>query len=274
MDKKNSVFSYIDYREYLRDHIRAMPNSGRGQLTQIAKHLNTSSVLVSYVFNGTRDFSMEQAIEVAEFLGLSDLESDYFSLLIQFSRAGSHKLKNKISHQLEKMRQVALNLKSRVVQDLEMSAEAKSRFYSNWYYSGVRLSSSIDGLNTVEALAKYLRLSRARVREVLEFLVQYGLCVEKAGLYSMGPRRTHLEASSPLVSRHHANWRLKAIEHLDDVASEELFYTGPMAVSDLVMSEIRKDLVDLIDHMVKKVGDSPSENLACLNIDFFKVTHS
>ncbi|MES2856084.1 MAG: TIGR02147 family protein [Bdellovibrionota bacterium] len=271
MSEKKPVFEYFDYRKYLKDHIDSLPKGGRGQLTQIAKHLNTSSVLVSYVFNGTRDFSSEQAIEVAEYLGLLELESDYFCLLVQLSRAGSAKLENKIKRQLAKVRVEAQHLKSRVVQDLELTEEARARFYSNWYYSGIRLASSIEGLNTVDALSNHFKLPRPRVREVLEFLVQYGLCTEKNGEYTMGGRRTHLESTSPLISRHHANWRIKAFENFEDLAPEEIFYTGPMAVSKEAMAEVRKDIANLIDRMVKTVGDSKSEELACLNIDFFKV---
>lgn len=266
-----SIFEYSNYRDYLRDHVQSLPNGGRGQLTRLGKHLNTSSVLVSYVFNGSRDFSLEQAIEVAEFLGLTELESDYFYLLVQLARAGSHKLEMKVKSQLKKIRDEALQLKSRVAQDMELTEEAKSRFYSSWYYSGIRLASSIDGLKSVDAIASHLQLSRSRVREVLEFLVQYGLCVEKRGRYEMGPRRTHLEANSPLVARHHTNWRIKGFENMEDLGPEELFYSGPMAVSKGVLLDVRKDLIALIDHMVKKVGDSKSEELACLNIDLFKV---
>jgi uncharacterized protein (TIGR02147 family) len=271
MTKKTSIFDHSDYRQFLRDHISSLPNGGRGQLTRLAEHLNTSSVLVSYIFNGSRDFSLEQAIEAAEFFGLTESESDYFCLLVQLSRAGSHKLQTKLKTQIKKLREDALRLKTRVAQDTELTEDAKSRFYSNWYYSGIRLASSVDGLHSPETIAGRLQLPLVRVREVLEFLVQYGLCVEKNGRYEMGPKRTHLEAGSPLIARHHTNWRLKGFENMEELGPEELFYSGPMAVSKEVMLEIRKDLVDLIDQMVKKVGDSKSEELACLNIDFFKL---
>ncbi|HVK60100.1 MAG TPA: TIGR02147 family protein, partial [Bdellovibrionales bacterium] len=259
------------YRDFVREQVQSMPNSGRGQLSRIAKHLSTSSVLVSYVMNGARDFSSEQAIEIADFFGLTETESDYFCLLVQLARAGSFKLEQKIQREMKKKREEAQHLKSRVAQDLELDDDAKARFYSNWYFSGIRLASSIDGLNSVEAIADYLKLPRVRVREVLEFLVQYGLSIEKNGEYSMGPKRTHIESTSPLVSRHHANWRIKGFESMEDLSPEELFYTGPMAVSTEAMAEVRKDLTDVIDRMVKKVGDSKSEQLACLNIDFFKL---
>ena len=271
MGKKSVVFDYLDYRQFLRDLIESMPKSGWGQLTRLAEHLNTSAVLVSYVFNGSRDFSPEQALEVAEYFELSTLETDYFCLLIQYERAGTLKLKTKLKQQLDETRTKALNLKSRVKQDLELTEDAKARFYSNWYYSGIRLTSSIEGLNSIDAISSYLQLPKPRVKDVLEFLCQYGLCIEKDGDYFMGPKRTHLDADSPLITRHHANWRLKGLENMQEVTPDELFYTAPMALSQEVMVMIRKDLAEFIDQMVKKVGDSKSEHVACLNIDFFKL---
>ena len=155
---------------------------------------------------------------------------------------------------------------------MEIDENAKAQFYSAWFYSGIRLSSSIEGHGSVEAIAEHLDLPRTRVRQVLEFLVANGLCEFKNGEYGMGPSRTHLDGSSSLVSRHHSNWRIKAFEKMDHQTPEELFYTGPMAISAETMSEVRQEIIALIDRMAKKVATSPSEQLACLNIDFFKPT--
>ena len=56
-----------------------------------------------------------------------------------------------------------------------------------------------------------------------------------------------------------------------DLEEEELFYTGPMTLSREGMKEVRKVLVEAIDQTLKIVGPSPSEDFACLNIDWFKL---
>lgn len=58
---------------------------------------------------------------------------------------------------------------------------------------------------------------------------------------------------------------------MDAVSSEELFYTGPMALSRQTMVEVRKKLVQLIENVTKDVIASESETLACLNLDWFKI---
>ncbi len=268
---KKSLFEYESYKEYVRDWTKSLPKQGYGTFQRIAKHLGVSSVSVSHVFNGPRDINLEQALELAEFLGLAALESEYFQILVQRERAGTHKLRTRLSEKLAELRNRAHELKERLPQDKTLDEASRPQFYSSWYYSGIRLLTSIEGYQSISTIAERVNLSPSRVREIIDFLLKHGLCVENAGKIQIGPARTHLESSSPLVSRHHSNWRIKAMQNMEDLKPHELFYTGPMALSLDAMTEIRADLVALIERTVKKVGPSRSETLACLNIDWFSV---
>jgi len=268
---KISIYEFNNYKKFLMSRVRERPSLGRGELSKIAQKLGTSSVAISQVVRGDRNFTHEQALEVAEYLELGELETEYFLLLVLLERAGTFKLKRKLNDQLEAVRKRAQTLKSRVPHHQEMDSNARSEFYSHWYYSGIRLLSSIGDYQSIETIAKRMSLSENRVREVVEFLLRYGLCVEKDGQIQMGPRMTHLEASSPLVTRHHSNWRLKGIENMDGLEPEELFYTGPMTISLASMKIIRKELLTTIENIAREVSSSPSEQLACLNIDWFLV---
>lgn len=266
-----SVYQYEDYRHFLKEWINQKPKNGYGLMSRIAKYLSISSVSVSHIFSGDRNFSEEQAIELAEFLGLTESESDYFLLLVQRARAGSKKLEQKYDRQLGKLRLQAQDLKNRVPAHREMNESAKAQFYSNWYYSAVRLLTSLDDCRDIESISEHLHMSRSRVSEVLDFLTTHGLCIEKNGLYGMGPSRTHIDAKSPLVAAHHRNWRLKATEHFENARDDELFFTGPMTLSEDSLLEIRQELTNLLARITKMIEPSKSEVLACVNFDLFRV---
>jgi len=87
----------------------------------------------------------------------------------------------------------------------------------------------------------------------------------------MGPQRTHLESTSPLIQKHHSNWRLKALQRSDSLDPEELMYTSPVSLSREDFKIIREDLVLMIKKVLDRVHPSPAEEVACLNIDFFWV---
>jgi hypothetical protein len=51
---------------------------------------------------------------------------------------------------------------------------------------------------------------------------------------------THIEDSSPLVARHHRNWRIKAMErHPVMKPKTELAYTAPMTLAESDVLKIR-----------------------------------
>jgi hypothetical protein len=97
-----------------------------------------------------------------------------------------------------------------------------------------------------------------------------GLCIEKNGVLTMGPSNTHVGNRSPLVNSHRTNWRLKAIETMEDYNDEDLFFSGPMCLSIKDRKAVREDLLQVISKVLKRVEKSPEEEVSCLNIDWFQ----
>jgi hypothetical protein len=83
-------------------------------------------------------------------------------------------------------------------------------------------------------------------------------------------KKTHLDAESPFINNHHINRRHKAIQTMEQRKSSNLFFTGPMSLSQDTAQEIRQMLPQLIETVMKKVEPSPSENVYCLNVDWFE----
>lgn len=267
-----SIFDYRDYRPYVLDRIQKLPKKGRGEFQRIAQSLGMHTSSISQVFNGQKRFTPEQGSRLAEHLGLNEIESDYLLNLIEKERAGTKDLEARIEKRLQKLRKMAESLANRLPQDKVLTEEMKALLYSNWFYSAIRLSTDIKELQTIEALSQFFSLPPALVNEVLRFLISCGLCVEENGLYKMGPQRTHLEASSPLISRHHVNWRLKAVERTTELEhSEELQFSSPVVISKSDAVRIRNILLDEIQSVMKIVTPSSSEILYCLNVDWIKV---
>ena len=136
--------------------------------------------------------------------------------------------------------------------------------------SGVRLGSSLEGLQSAKKLAGRWQMPEAKINEVVEFLLKSGLCIEEKGLLKMGPQRIHLEAGSPYIKTRQMSWRLKGFERMDQVSPEELFYTAPMSISNKLFPEIKERLLHLIESVNEKVTQEKPDSLACLNIDLFK----
>jgi hypothetical protein len=106
------------------------------------------------------DFTYEQSLEVAIYFGLDEKSTEYFSLLVQLARAGTKRLEDHLKKKLEKLRADALDFKNRVPEHEKLSEQDMAVFYSNWFYSGVRLLTSIKEFDNVEAISNYFKLNR------------------------------------------------------------------------------------------------------------------
>jgi uncharacterized protein (TIGR02147 family) len=267
-----AVFSYDLYRDFVRDLIATYPKGGHGQFSKIAKALKTDTVTISQIFSGKRELTIEQALDLCDFLGLSKLEARYFSLLVQRSRTSYYRLRDQLTDELKSVRDQARSLKKVLNTTQEFDDEAKAIFYSDWIYSAVRLACSLPDVHDANSIATLLHLPRGRVQKVLEFLSRYRLVTLKAGRYSVGIASTHLESNSPFIKGRQVSWRLKASEYMDnDRFPENLFYTGPCSISKSDYDEFRKELVELIRSFVKRIGETTPERLVCLNLDLFEI---
>lgn len=248
-----------------------MPKNGHGQLMKIAKHIGVNPVVVTQVLKGPRDFSEEQALRLTNYLGLNALESEFFMRLTSLERAGTHDLKQFHREAMKNIKRQAQTPKSRVAVHQELDEPTKSIFYSDWIFSAVRLLTTIVQYRSVDALAERLSLSRARVAEIVEFLINANLIEMSKGDLRITVNSTHVDASSRFVNNHRRNWRLKGLESINRSTPDDLFYSGPCAISEENFKILRSELVEVIASLSKRAPTAKPEALACMNIDWFKI---
>lgn len=264
-----NIFEFTDYKAFLKAYMANLPKRGRGQSRKLADHLGVSSVVISQVLKADRHFTPEQALLTAQFFALDSLSSNYLIDLVQKARAGTVALTRHYERRLEQLRNESRSLKTKIVEHRNLSDQDKAVFYSNWFYSGVRLLTSIEGLNTVDAISEHFGLNRSSVAEILEFLVTRGLVIEKNGRFEMSVAATFVGAADKFVNGHRRNWRLKGLEKISQPSQEDLFYSSPCTLSIKDRARMREELAKLIESFSKRVANSTPETIVCLNIDWF-----
>lgn len=263
-----SVFDFDDYREFLNSWIDAQ--SVRGLRAQLAQALGVSSTLVSLILKGDKHLSMEQAAETVDYLGLQERETDYFFLLVEFGKAGSHKLRQKLKQKMNQQKAESKQLGKRLKKDLELSETKSAIYYSSWVYTGIRNLTALEEHNDVMSIAQRLNLPPATVHRALDFLLEGGLCKQEKGKITYGPAYTHVGQDSPFVTKHHQNWRFRGVQQMDLRNETDLFYTCPMSLSQGAEEEVRNLLLKAIQEVLKITTPSKSESVRCLSIDWFK----
>ena len=265
-----TIYDTLDYKEFLQAWVQDRPGGGRGEYRKMAIALRVSTTLISQVIKGDKHFALELANDLCEYLGMSDDEAEHFLLLIDFARAGSVSYRKRLQRRLEKARAAALNLKNRIDTDRELSDSQSAIYYSSWVYTGLSHIIACNPEITIDQIIDRLRLSRSATLEVLRFLIESGIVLQKEGGLDLGHKRTHLPASSPLVVKHHQNWRLQGFGKMNFANEEDLFSTFPMSLSDETAVQIRRELPAFVEKITKWVIPSPSQSTHCMNIDWFR----
>ncbi len=265
-----TIFDHSNYKEYIKKLIAQMPRKGRGQLSKLAQELTVNSTVISQIFKGDRHLSPEQGLKVSKYFGFNELEEKYFITLIHKERAGTKNLSDFYKKEEKKLLLKAQQVKTRIQKHKVISEEHKAQFYSEWYYSGIRMLSALPTHNTIDDFADYFNLNRGLVTKVLDLLISTGLCIEENGRISVGPQNTHIDNKSLFVNSHRRNWKLKSLQAMNNNNDSDLFYSSPMSLSKEDRLKIREELLQAIDKVLKKVHKSKEEELVCLNIDWFK----
>ena len=263
------VFEFSDYKSYLRDVIERGPKQGWGLRSKMAEAVGCQSAYFSRVVGGDADLSLEQAEALTHFLHLSEEEADFFLLLVEHARAGSAALRSRFQRRISQVVNHRLVLKNRFKVKTKMTTKDQATYYSAWYYTAVHVMLSVPGYQTVAAISEALDLSPAKVNAILDFLLSVGLAREEKNKYLIGETRIHVGANSPELNKHLLNWRLRAMQKLDQQTKQELHYTGIVSLSRADAMKIREILVKAIESANSVVAASPEEIVQCISVDFF-----
>jgi uncharacterized protein (TIGR02147 family) len=268
----DGIFGFEDYKKYLAQALKARSRSGRGGRSELAAAARCQTSYVSRVLNGAAHFSLEQGMAISQYLGHTREEGQCFLLLLQLARAGTPALRAHHQEDLDRLREQRLVIKNRLKIQSSLSREDQATYYSAWYYAAVHVIVGIEKYRTRDAIAEYLRLPPGQVAKTLEFLAALGLIATAgAGRYKPGAKWLHLERDSPMIAKHHVNWRLVAMQSLDRPHDADLHYSVVVRMSDDDVAKVKALAVTFVQQANALIDASKDEGLHCLNLDFLRV---
>lgn len=130
---------------------------------------------------------------------------------------------------------------------------------------------TIPRFQSKEAIATYLKMSPKLVTEVLDFLILVGLAIKSGGKFLTGSAKIHLEKDSPLISKHHTNWRMVAIRSFENEESDNLHFSSVFTLTEKDADQIRSILLGAIEKSVAVVTEAKEEITMSMTMDFFKL---
>lgn len=264
------IWDFTEYRPYL---IAALggERSRTGRRKSLAEHIPVHTTFVSQVLKGRAELSLEQGEAVNSFLGHTDEEGEYFLMMLLKDRAGTTPLRRRFESKIKVMRDQRLNIQSRLGAKGAVSEKDREKFYSTHYYGALHVLAGIPGFRTVEKMAEALRLSKARVQEMVDFCLRIGVLKTDAGELRPGPQHIHLGSDSELVLKHHANWRQHTLQSLQFLDPEDLHYSACVSLTQSDAYKIKDSMLQNLKDHVEVISKSPEEIAYVLAFDFYRL---
>lgn len=126
-----SVFTYLDYRKFLKDAFEEMkgarPTFSHRSFARMAGFSSSNFVLL--VMQGKRNFSSEGILKISRALKLKKKEAEFFENLVRFNQAKTDAEKNFYYSRIMANRQYAAS------RPLE---KGQYEYYSKWYIPAIR----------------------------------------------------------------------------------------------------------------------------------------
>ena len=265
-----SIFAFLSYKAVINEKI-ASTTSGRGYLRSLAIAAGCQPSYLSTVIRGDNNLTPDHALGLCYFWKLNPKETDYFLALVEHERCGTALMKVRLTQKLNQMRQESENIGTRLNRPPPTQSEFQLKYYSSWVYSAIHILVSFPGYKTNKSISERLSLPPSDVTRYLQELEEAGLVKANKKEWEFISQSVHIPRHSPLVSLHHSNWRQRAI--LDSQQPEKFgtHYTTVTALSSGAAKEIKDLILSFIDEFSAIADPSESQELKCLNIDFFEI---
>lgn len=252
--KPPQILQYLDFRDYLRDHM-AFRKSSDGGFSQrdFAKEAGlpaSSSSLLPAIIKGRRSLSQNLRIKFGKAMRLGEREFRYFDLLVQFNQAKGMTEKNFFFSQLSKFR----SSRARIV------GETQYRFFSKWYFSAVWNYFGIERKQrnpATIAAAMLPPITAGQAEEAISLLTELGLIKKTASGYTVAERHIYTEKNvQAMAARQHISELTgMALQVFETLPAEQRQYNALMfsvskggfqAIRDRIRS-FQEELREIID---------------------------
>lgn len=264
------IWEFTHYRDYLTEKL-GPEGSRTGLRKKLAEAIPVHTTFVSQVLKGRTEFSLEQAEAVNSFFEHTDDEGEYFILLILKDRSTNEKLKKRFEKKMQMMRDERLNIKARLDSTDSIAMKDRERFYSSAVYGAIHVLVAIPQFGSIEALAEATKLSRSRVREIVDFMIRVGVLKENSGKIETGTNHIHLENDSELILKHHTNWRYHTISNLQFLDRDDVHYSACLSLSVEDAFKLKESILANLKQNVDVISKSKEEVAYVMCFDFYKL---
>lgn len=268
-----NVYNHLKYRAALEEMIEIRRNSPtRLTLRRLAEQVGLQPSFLTNVLKERFDFSSDQLFAVATELGFSQVERKYLSLLLEHERSTFKPRRDELLKEIEAIRneqqKTEKHLSSKKV---EMTPDAQAEYYLDPFVQLAHVHLSLPLYDKQpDRMAQVLGISNEHLAKVLEVLIRIGYVERKGTHYVVVGRNRHLPKDNPLCGPHQALMRLKSIDQMQRLSSEQAYsFSATITGNEETWEQLRDAYLTFVKKAEGIVKPAPSKKAYQMNFDLF-----
>ncbi len=244
------IYSYHDYRQFMREWLAHLKSEHRMSTRQVAKASGVSESYLSMVLSGSRRLSAEQLKKLVPALRLERSEASYLEWLITIVDADSP------DEQLDALKKIQRFRQYRNLNPLEIETYT---YLQHWYHIAIRELAQLPGFQLdpkwIQQSLRY-KVSLPDVKNGLEFLIDHGFMkVDGEGRFVKPDKLIECKTGvlKPALTKFHTEMLNLAATSISEIPSEERnisAYTGAIPahqidVAKKILADAREKIIAL-----------------------------
>ncbi|MEQ1877374.1 MAG: TIGR02147 family protein, partial [Bdellovibrionia bacterium] len=262
------IFSYHDYREYLKDCLEYLRTSEGVSLRFFAAELKVSPAFLSYVLRGHRDLTKPVRNRLAVYLKLDRDERKYLELLTVIADSDNAEIRIEAFEKVVKFREF---------RKLNPQETETYLYMTQWYFVAIREMVALPGFEPdPEWIQERLSfpIHQKKIAKALQFLFKFGFIVKDekgkcflpqkkidcvGGVYRMALSQFHKQAFSLLP---------QSIESIP--RAKRYIMSSTLAIPEESFDEFKAILEDCLKK-ISELGNSKSNPDSVYHIGFMGI---
>jgi uncharacterized protein (TIGR02147 family) len=265
------VFETQSYRDLLKSALAEKAKDSPGySLRAFSEKVGFSNSFLSEVLNGKKSLSVEAALKVSIKLDMTELESQYFCLLVQLEQEKDPVFREELAKRLERLNP------SRRTFDLSVDL---FKTVSDWYHFAILELTQLPSFRLDSGfISKQLGISKVEAELAVERLKRLELIEkDKNGRYRKAHDHvlTQSQISNQALKLHHHQVLEKARDGLDINPKRRVSATDMVAIDSKYLAKVERLSIEFSSAVMKLAErSSTKDSVYALSVHFFPLTQN
>lgn len=270
-----SVFKHLKYQSALEEVVKNRKtgeSETRFTLRRLAEEAGLQPSFLTNVLKERFDFNADQLYAVCEVLELTAVERRYLTLLLDFQRSTNKSRRGELKKEIDDLRAQNQKTEKHIsARPVALNSDAMAEYYLDPFVQLAHVHLSLPPYTeNPNALCGALGVSKSHLSKIFDVLTRIGYVVSEAGRIRVVAQNKHLPKENPLCDPHQALMRLKSIDQLSRLKSDNKYsFSVTLSGTEETRTRLQDEFLAFLKKAEAIVKPARAEKAFQMNFDLF-----